>query len=86
MMSGSIAVYDVTSGELVQILEGHADTVLSLTLNADNTLLVSTSTDRTAGYWQLPTVRGERGGGSKRGNISTFAYSSATTSFIKTEM
>jgi len=57
MMSGSIAVYDVTSGELVQILEGHADTVLSLTLNADNTLLVSTSTDRTAGYWQLPTLQ-----------------------------
>ncbi len=56
MSSGCIAVYDVTTGELVQVLEGHAEAIISTTLNADNTVLVSTSTDRTVGVWQLAAV------------------------------
>lgn len=56
MESGFIGAYDAQSGELVHVLEGHADRITGMALSGDETLLTSISDDRTVGFWDLPNV------------------------------
>jgi WD40 repeat protein len=49
----SIRLWDVDAGEEVGILSGHTDTVGALTFNADGTLLISASADRSLRFWGI---------------------------------
>jgi WD40 repeat protein len=46
-------VWDVATGECVQTLRGHTDTVLSAGFSPDGTKLVSASGDKTLWLWRV---------------------------------
>ncbi len=48
---GNIRIYDFYSGEILQLLESHSNTVLDLSFSDDNKYLVSGSTDKTVKVW-----------------------------------
>jgi WD40 repeat protein len=52
-----IRIYDLDTGELVQVLAGHKGKVVALAFSPDGTRLLSGSQDRTALLWDLATAR-----------------------------
>ena len=52
---GLIRLYDVESGELIRIFEGHAGLVWDAQFNPDETLIVSASFDGTVRLWDAAT-------------------------------
>lgn len=52
-----IRIYDLATGELVQLLAGHTAKVVALAFSPDGTRLLSGSQDRTALLWDLTTSR-----------------------------
>jgi WD40 repeat protein len=52
-----IRIYDLASGELVQLLAGHTGKIVALAFSPDGTRLLSGSQDRTALLWDLTTGR-----------------------------
>ena len=52
---GTIRIFETVTWELIAILEGHTETVTSLSLFQNNRLLASGSYDETARLWNLDT-------------------------------
>jgi len=48
---GYIKIWNIDAGELVRVIRGHTDAVLSVTYNADGSRLLSSSSDNTARLW-----------------------------------
>jgi WD40 repeat protein len=51
--AGSITLWDITSGEKIRQLAGHAELVFRLAFNQDGTRLASASFDRLAKVWDI---------------------------------
>jgi WD40 repeat protein len=60
----TIRLWDAITGDLVRIIAGHGDSLLSLAFSQDSTLLVSGLADKTVRIWRvsdgslLPTLEG----------------------------
>ncbi len=50
---GGIRLYDFTNGQLVGLLKGHTQSILSLAFSPDSRFLVSGSSDKTASLWDV---------------------------------
>jgi WD40 repeat protein len=50
-------IWDVSSGQQVQICEGHADSILNATISPDGKWLGTVSEDYTARLWPLNSIR-----------------------------
>ena len=53
--NGSIRLWDINTGKVIQTLRGHADAVSSISFAPDGKTLTSTSKDATARLWDLNT-------------------------------
>ena len=51
----NIRLYDVASGQLLQVISGHTDIVWDIEFSADGQFFASVSSDRTAKVWNLNT-------------------------------
>eukprot|EP01134_Creolimax_fragrantissima_P007321 CFRG7321T1 len=51
----NVKVWDAKSGMLLRTLRGHIDVIVDISINADNTLLVSVCKQRQTIVWDLPT-------------------------------
>lgn len=55
--AGTVCVWDVDSGDIVRLFEGHTDFVGKVAWNSDGTLLASASHDGTIFIWEASTDR-----------------------------
>lgn len=55
--SGTVIVYDLASGEIVQTFEGHTDSVSAVSFSPDGTLIASSSYDGTVRLWLIENGR-----------------------------
>ena len=53
----TVKLWDVTSGECLQTLEGHSDHVVSVSFSPDGTKVASGSDDKTIKIWEDPRHR-----------------------------
>ena len=59
-----VRIWDVQTGQLVERLKGHRDSVYSVAFTPDGKGLVSGSLDKTLKYWDVrPILRAREGGG-----------------------
>ena len=59
-----VRIWDVQTGQLVERLKGHRDSVYSVAFTPDGKGLVSGSLDKTLKYWDVrPILRGREGAG-----------------------
>jgi WD40 repeat protein len=52
-----IRIYDLATGDLLQVLAGHTGKIVALAFSPDGTRLISGSQDRTALLWDVPQAR-----------------------------
>ena len=57
--NGTIAILDVTTGEILHILEGHTAEVQGLAISPDGTMLASASADGTVILWDVEAILGQ---------------------------
>lgn len=74
----SIEVWDLASGEKVNRLEGHTDSVTALAVNADGRIGVSVSRDNTLRVWDVNAGSELRRAHCRHGGSSDEEYSNAT--------
>ncbi|MCA9792521.1 MAG: serine/threonine protein kinase [Candidatus Eremiobacteraeota bacterium] len=53
---GTITLYEASSGERLERIEGHSDEVSSLAFSKDGTFLASASMDGSAALWKIPEL------------------------------
>jgi WD40 repeat protein len=53
--SSTVRLWDTSTGELLQVLKGHTDTVTSIIFNSDGHILASGSLDGTIRLWNVST-------------------------------
>ena len=51
----TIKIWDLENGDILKTLEGHTDTVVSLSLSYDQQILISGGLDLTLGVWNIAT-------------------------------
>ena len=82
---GTVKVWDLTSGQELRILAGHADWVRSVAVSADGRLALSGSYDKKVKVWDLtsgqelahprrPRLWGEFGGGECRRSLGPLRF------------
>ena len=60
-----VRIWDVATGQLIERLRGHRDSVYSVAFTPDGRGLVSGSLDKTLKYWDLrPILQRQQGNGS----------------------
>jgi len=64
-----VRIWDVSSGQLVERLRGHRDSVYSVAFTPDGKGLVSGSLDKTLKYWDVSGLNGSSGSGSANGSV-----------------
>ncbi|MGH7170492.1 MAG: WD40 repeat domain-containing protein [Gemmataceae bacterium] len=74
-LDGRIRLYDLATGQLRHILEGHADAVYSLAFSPDGGRLVSGSVDQTVRCWQVATGEQYACLDGHRGAVYSLGYS-----------
>ena len=52
-IDGDVIIWDTSNGSTVQVLSGHPGGVQSISLNGDNTLLSTSTTDGIVQIWDL---------------------------------
>ncbi|KAG2204581.1 hypothetical protein INT47_012640 [Mucor saturninus] len=75
-----VRVWDAVTGQLLERLEGHKDSVYSVAFMPDGKTLVSGSLDKTLRMWQLGT--GERGYGGERGKSACIQVFTGHKDFV----
>ncbi|CEP08672.1 hypothetical protein [Parasitella parasitica] len=75
-----VRVWDAVTGQLLERLEGHKDSVYSVAFMPDGKTLVSGSLDKTLRMWQLGT--GERGYGNERGKSACIQVFTGHKDFV----
>jgi len=64
-----VRIWDVSTGQLVERLRGHRDSVYSVAFTPDGKGLVSGSLDKTLKYWDVSGLNGSSGSGSANGSV-----------------
>ncbi|KIY47883.1 WD40 repeat-like protein [Fistulina hepatica ATCC 64428] len=75
-----VRIWDVQTGQLVERLRGHRDSVYSVAFTPDGRGLISGSLDKTLKYWDVSSLSGassSNGAGGSAGNVSSSPSASA---------
>jgi cytochrome c len=72
---GKVWLWDLTTGELIHVFEGHAAEVSALALSPDGRWAASSGTDRTIRLWELQTLTSGPVMTGHRGPVTDVAFS-----------